>query len=56
MDYCPLVDFHSFPLTKRFLITPCAIYQIGTPSTFCIDKAVPGFLDVIPFQLLDVAS
>ena len=27
----------------------------GTPSTFRIDKTVPGFLDVITFQSLDVA-
>ena len=25
------------------------------PSTFCIDEIVPGFLDVIKFQSLDVA-
>ena len=51
MAYCSLVDFHSLPLTKRFLITHSAIQPIGMPSTFCIDKTVPGFLDVIPFQL-----
>jgi len=28
---------------------------IGMPSKFCIDKTVPGFLDVIPFLSLDVA-
>ena len=47
MGYCRLVDFHSFPLTKQFPITSSAIYPIGTPSTFCIDKTAPGFLDVI---------
>ena len=25
------------------------------PSTFCISKTVPGFLDVIPFPSLDIA-
>ena len=55
MGYHPLADFHSFPLTKQFPITPSAIFLIGTPSTFCIDKTVPGFLDVILFLLLDVA-
>ena len=50
----PLVDFHSFSLTKQFPITPSAILLIGSLSTFCIDKTVPGFLDLIPFQLLDV--
>ena len=55
MGYCPLVDFHSFPLTKQFPITPRAIQLIGTPSTFCIEKTVPGFLDVIPFLSLDIA-
>ena len=43
----PLVDFHLFSLTKRFPITPSAIY-------ICIDKTVPGFLDVTRFLLLDV--
>ena len=55
MGYHPLVDFHSFSLTERFPITPSTIYPIGKPSTFCIDKTVHRFLDVIPFQLLDVA-
>ena len=55
MGYHPLVDFHLFSLTKRFPITPRAIYLIGTPSTFCIDKTLPGFFDAIPFQSLDVA-
>ena len=55
MGYRPLVDFHHFCLTKRFPITPSAIQPIGTPSTFCIDNIVPGFLDVIQFQSLDVA-
>ena len=53
MGYRPLVDFYPFPLTKRFAITPSAIKPIGTPSTFCIDKTVPGFLDVKPFLSLD---
>ena len=26
MGYCPLVDFHSFPLTKQFPITPSATH------------------------------
>ena len=47
MGYRPLVDFHLFSLTKRFPITPSAIY-------ICIDKTVPGFLDVTRFQSLDV--
>ena len=47
MGYCPLVDFRLFSLTKRFPITPSAIY-------ICIDKTVPGFLDVIKFLSLDV--
>ena len=47
MGYCPLVDFHLFSLTKRFPITPSAIY-------ICIDKTVPGFLDVTRFLPLDV--
>ena len=55
MGYRPLVDFHSFALTKQFPITPSAIQPIGTPSTFCIDKTVQGFLDVIQFWLLDIA-
>jgi hypothetical protein len=48
MGYRPLVDFHLFSLTKRFPIISSAIY-------ICIDKTVPGFLDVILFQSLDVA-
>ena len=55
MGYDPLVDFHPFSLTKRFPIIPSTIQPIGTPSTFCLDKTVSGFLDVKPFQLLDVA-
>ena len=55
MGYHPLVDFHLFSLTKWFPITPRAIEPIGTPSILCIDKIVPDFLDVIQFQLLDVA-
>ena len=47
MGYRPLVDFHLFSLTKRFPITPSAIY-------ICIDKTVPGFLDVTRFLSLDV--
>ena len=47
MAYCPLVDFHLFSLTKWFPITPSAIY-------ICIDKTVPGFLDVTRFLSLDV--
>ena len=47
MGYRPLVDFHLFSVTKRFPITPSAIY-------ICINKTVPGFLDVILFQSLDV--
>ena len=54
MGYRHLVDFHLFSLTKQFPITPSAIQLIGTPSTFCIDKTVPGFFNVIPFLLLDV--
>ena len=54
MGYRSLVDFHPFPLTKRFPITPSAIQLIGTPSIFCINKTVPGFLDVTRFLLLDV--
>ena len=49
MGYCP------FSLTMRFPITPSTIQPIEMPSTFCINKTVPGFLDVIRFQLLDVA-
>ena len=52
MGYRPLVDFHHFRLTKPFPITHSAIYPIGTPSTFCIDNTVPGFLDVMQFQSL----
>ena len=52
MGYHTLVDFMSFPLTKQFPITPA---PIGMPSTSCIDKTVPGFSDVIPFQSLDFA-
>jgi len=48
MGYRPLVDFHHFRLTKRFPIT-------RLPAPFCIDNIVPGFLDVIQFQSLDVA-
>ena len=62
MNYCPLVaqclplvDFHSFPLTKWFPITPSAIQPIGTLSTFFINTTVPGFLDVIPFLSLKVS-
>jgi hypothetical protein len=51
MGYRPLVDFHSFPLTKQFPIPPSTI---GTTSRFCIDKTVPGFLDVTRFLSLDV--
>ena len=40
MGYHPLVD--------------SAIQPIKISHTFCIYKTVPGFLDVIPFQLLDV--
>ena len=47
MGYCPLADFHPFSLTKWFPITLSAIY-------ICIAKIVPGLLDVIPFQSLDV--
>ena len=47
MGYRPLVDFHLFSLTKRFPITPSAIY-------ICIDKTVLGFLDVTRFLSLDV--
>ena len=54
MGYHPLVDFHFFSLTKLFPITPSAIQPIGISSTFCINKTVPGFLDVILFQSLDV--
>ena len=39
MGYRPLVNFHLFSLTKWFPITPSVIY-------ICIDKTVPGFLDV----------
>ena len=47
MGYHRLVDFHLFSLTKRFPITPGTIY-------ICIDKTVPGFLDVTRFLSLDV--
>ena len=47
MGYLPLVDFHLFSLTKRFPITPSTIY-------ICINKTVPGFLDVTRFLSLDV--
>ena len=58
MVYCPLVDFYHFPLTKRFSITYSQRHladQNTMPTTFCIDKIVPGLLDVIQFLLLDVA-
>ena len=47
MGYRPLVNFHLFSLTKQFPITPSAMY-------ICIDKTVPGFLDVTRFLSLDV--
>ena len=31
------------------------ITSVWPRSTFCINKTVPGFLDVIPFQSLDVS-
>ena len=44
MGCLPLADLHNFRLTKRFPKTPSAIYPIGTPSAFCIDQIVPGFV------------
>ncbi len=55
MGYRPLLDFPHLHLTKLFPMTPSAIQPIGTTATFCINKTVPSFLDVIPFQSLDVA-
>ena len=55
MGCLPLADLHHFCLTKGFPKTPSAISPIRTPSAFCINQIVPGFvvyyLNSIPSQL-----
>ena len=39
-----LANLHHFHLTKRFPKTHSTIQPIGTPSAFCINQIVPGFV------------
>ena len=51
MGYRTLVDFHSFPLTKRFPITSQSERHLNFASMILCQAS----LDMIQFQLLDVA-